>query len=255
LVRSRIVLHLFELLAARTVPVLRALARECFTRCHRPGVATSSSPVPSAGGAERRRDPVGSSFCLLGFFAANQLRVMGTHCLTRRREDAKNNAGTGAHLDPAPFWKGFGVATSSSPVPSAGGATEDRPGRKPGFTGPPAARAPAGRQNPAAPAALAARIVRRRGKEVGSCRFPFCLLEFFAANQRRVLGRSVSHAKPRRMRQERLFACATVRERDSRASFEIRPSSSRPSRLRVRQKCGSEGASRKAVSIRLDVEE
>jgi hypothetical protein len=72
-------LHLFELLAARTVSVPRGLARECLTRSHRPGLATSSSPVPSAGGA-----------------------------------------------------------------------TEDRPGRKPGFTDPPAARVPAGRQNPAA---------------------------------------------------------------------------------------------------------
>ena len=35
-----------------------------------------------------------------------------------------------------------------SPRLSAGGATDDRPGRKPGFTGTPAARAPAGRQNP-----------------------------------------------------------------------------------------------------------
>jgi hypothetical protein len=65
------------------------------------------------------------------------------------------------------------VASSSSPVPSAGCAAEDRPGRKPGFTDPPAARAPAGRQNSAAPAALPARIVRRQGEETGSFRFPF----------------------------------------------------------------------------------
>ena len=120
-------LHLFELLAARTVSVPRGLARECLTRSHRPGLATSSSPVPSAGGAtedrpgrkpgftdpprpepqrgdriqppllrcplgscggaERRRDPVGSSFCLLGFFAAKQLRhFRGDLRLTRRTD-------------------------------------------------------------------------------------------------------------------------------------------------------------------------
>jgi hypothetical protein len=75
-----------------------------------------------------------------------------------------------------------GVATSSSPVSSAGGATDDRPGRKPGFTDPPAARAPAGRQNPAAPAALPARILRRRGEETGSCRLP--LLVFLSSLRR-----------------------------------------------------------------------
>ena len=74
---------------------------------------------------------------------------------------------------------------------------------------------------------------RRRGEEAGSCRLPFFrLLEFFAASGLLV---SREDAKTRKMRQAHLFPSAHARDRDSRANFEIRWSSSRPSRLRVRQ--------------------
>jgi hypothetical protein len=76
------------------------------------------------------------------------------------------------------------------------------------------------------------------GEEAGSCRLPFLSSWVLCGEPAPGFGEimvSREDAKTRRMRQARLFACATVRDPDPRANFEIRPSSSRPSRLRVRQ--------------------
>ncbi len=91
--------------------------------------------MPRPGSTSRKVTERGGDVLVAGFRGGER-----EDNLTRSREAAKNKAGKGWRRIPGGRMK---TLTHShrlvvwSPGSSAGGATDDRPGRKPGFTGPP----------------------------------------------------------------------------------------------------------------------